>query len=220
MASIIRLQPHHTKCFSVENLLVVDAKPMTPEQIEQACQDYLDGGSRDDAIMAFASCIRHITGRWLATFPVTRTMEDDLVSVGMETVIESIDKLEDTEDVTNVITNRVLDAQTRHINDYRSASAPSLTTQRQKWRDGKEVHYSRPLEPSDDRPDGDQDLEQFEFVDLMFHAAQDDLDLQILHPSNWACSHEEIAERLEVDQSTINRRVRRLQTVLKEQLEK
>lgn len=211
----MRLLPSHRECFKVENLLVADAVALDPEEIEAICEGYLQGDrSRDDAVMAFASCVRHITGRWLAAFRATRSMEDDLVSVAMETVIHSIDSLTTAEDATNIITNRVLRAQTEHINDYRSASAPSLRTQQRKRVSGEEVQYTDQIEDTYDKEDDHDYNAHIDLIDDAYKVAEDDLDLAILSCKG-ALNNREVADRLGIPQTTVRRRRARLYEELK-----
>ena len=197
MASIMRLQPHHTGYAASTNDLVKDAEELPKEEIERRVAAYQnDPSARSDAILAFSSIIRHLTCRYIGTFRGIRHMEDDLVSTGFEVVIHALDNGIEPEDCCRVISNRIIDAQAQFINDYRSAHAPSLRTQRERVKRGEEAVYAVSLTVDHDQPDADNSLQEFEFYETLINMDLTDIERAIIHPSNWGKTIHQLQEEL------------------------
>lgn len=221
---MIRLKPEHQHWRQPTHPLIRNAKVRSEDEIVQACQHWLDTRTdmaRANAVYVFSSCLRHIVGRWLGTFSITWDHEDDLVQVGYMSIIKSIDELEDTYDVMNLVTNRALAAQTAFINKARSVVAPSLTTQKERWaEDGEEVPESEEfdLEIGHDRPDPCNEILQVDFVDAVRLSCHDEIDLAIVQPENWNKPVREVAERVGVSPMTVSNRRRELIKRVQEEL--
>lgn len=220
---MIRLKPEHQQWKQPLHPLVRRAEVKTEEEIVVACQRWMDERthtSRADAIYVFSSCLRHIVGRWLGTFSFTWDYEDDLVQVGYASIIKSIDELETTEDVMNLVTNRVLSAQTDFINKVRTVVAPSARTQRRKYsEDGEQLPETEEFDiEGHDRADPCNEILQVDFIDAMRTAAQDELDRAIIHPDNWDKPAREVAERVGAHHTTVSSRRSRMIERIKQEL--
>lgn len=219
----MRLRPEHREWSRPTHPAVRKAKVYTEDQIEAFCQAYLDYPTEENrhaAIMSFASCIRHITGRWLGTYSRSWPFEDDIVQVGFETIINSVDSMESSEGVMKTFTNRVLAAQTRFLNKNRTTTAPSASVQSENYSNDEsgipddeefDVDYH-------DRQDPCNEMSQIEFVDAMRALAKDDLDRELIHPRFWAKPVKYIAAELGVRRETVSRRRARLIEALKEEM--
>lgn len=208
---MIRLKPEHKQWKQPTNPLIRQAEVKSEEEIVAVCQRWLDvrtEKARDDAILVFSSCLRHIIGRWLGSFPITWDHEDDLVQVGYESIMKSIDELETTEDVMNLVTNRALSAQTEYMNKNRSIVSPSNKTQKRRYNEGEQIPETEELnlETGHDRPDPCDEILQVDFIDAVKAACRDDTDRAIIHPDNWNKSEREVAERVGIDRATVGRR--------------
>lgn len=220
---MIRLKPEHKDWNQPTHPLVRDAEVRSEEEIVAACQRWLDeetDEAREEAILVFSSCLRHIIGRWLGNFAFTRDHEDDLVQVGYNSIIKSIDELTTTEDVMNLVTNRLLSAQNAFINEVRTIVAPCVRTQRTRYQEGESMPETEGfnLEAGHDRPDPCNEILQVDGLDMVRQAAEDEIDEAIVHPDNWAKSDRVVARRLGISHMQVNRRRNRMINKVKEEM--
>lgn len=217
MASIMRLQPHHTGYAVSTNALVKDAEEIPKEEIERRVAAYRDDPSaRSDTVLAFSSIVRHLTCRYIGTFRSIRHMEDDLVSTGFEVVIHALDNGIEPEDCCRVISNRIIDAQAQFINDYRSAHAPSLRTQRSRVKRGEEAVYAVSLTADHDQPDAGDSLQEFEFYETLINMDLTSLERKLLEPRYWGKSLRQLFQELDEPHHEIRDALARIKELAKE----
>ena len=203
MPSLIRLRPEHKKYHIVESPLVRNAVPLSVEQIEEIANIYLTdktSENRDKLIMAFASIIRHIVGRYIGTWRSLLSMEDDLITEAFLKVTDVVDKLVAADDICDTVSNRVIASLAHYINANRATWAPSLRTQHKRLNQGDGILISRYLDFIDA-------IERMELIDP--------IDVEIMRRDSWDLTVAELAERLDCSIATVLRRRSALYTVLK-----
>lgn len=219
MGSVIILRPEHKKYHAVTSPLLQGVEQLTSEEIEARVQAHLDNPckeTRDAAIMAFGSIIRHITGRYIGNFRSLVSMEDDLISVSFGVVIKAIDGKQPSHDICRIVSNRILNHQTKYINKYRTAASLSETAQRRRLKNGEEVHYAVPIDDTHVQTSMDESLVEFEFYESLQSLDLSDLERELLRPHNWGRTTREIAKDLGLPHMTVHRAVTRLLTMARE----
>lgn len=221
MASIIKLRPDHKKYHVVTSPLLQGVEELPAAEIEKRVQAHIDNPckeTREAAIMAFGSIIRHITGRYIGNFRSLLSMEDDLISVAFEVVIEAIDKQQPSNDICRIVSNRIINRQTHYINKFRSAASPSTMSQHRRLQKGESVQYAVALSDSHVTASDDESLNEFEFYQSLLEFDLSDLERELLKPAYWNRPSREVAKELGVDRRTVSRAVNRLLSLAKEVL--
>lgn len=219
MASLMRLQPHHKQYHVVESPLVAGAQGLPKEEIEQLVQAHLDAPSpatREAAIMAFASIIRHITGRFIGTFRTTTSMEDDLISVAFEVVMNAVDTGLPSNGCCRVISNRICRAHTAHVNTFRTSFAPSVPTQLERRERGERPAYAIRLKPEHDEPGVDYFLKEFEFFESLTQSDLTGLEREVIQPWNWGKSIRQLTDELDHSYREVREAVNHVYELAKE----
>lgn len=216
----MRLRPEHKQYHMVTNPLVSGAEELTTEQIEEVVKAFNDDPSpetRQAAIMAFGSSIRHIVGRYIGTYRSLKSIEDDMVTEAFMVVMAAVDNGISHEDCHRVISNRILKRLTNYVNKFRTATAPVINTQWKRLKEGKDVLYAVPLDMDvHDQPSVDESFEEFEFLSSLIESDLSPLEQQVLEPENWGLPAEELAAKLGVHRATIYRAIDSLITKSKE----
>lgn len=169
MDSVIRLRPGQNQSLIFEHELLDTANDykLTPEQLKSA--------SREDQILANMWLVRRVVGRYLFHWPLTEPQTDDMVSAGLEGLMECIDLL-DPNTVMNAIKNRIEEM----LNDSRSMVTSSLRTNRRRSEENKPLEYGamETLHPNVGRDDPElgiiDHLDQLSDEDLEFYLERRD----------------------------------------------
>ena len=214
------MRPEHKKYHIVESPLVRNAVPLSVEQIEEIANIYLTdktSENRDKLIMAFASIIRHIVGRYIGTWRSLLSMEDDLITEAFLKVTDVVDKLVAADDICDTVSNRVIASLAHYINANRATWAPSLRTQHKRLNQGDGILISRYLDDEDTtRYVTEDEISQVDFIDAIERMELiDPIDVEIMRRDSWDLTVAELAERLDCSIATVLRRRSALYTVLK-----
>lgn len=94
---------------------------------------------RAELIFSNLHLVQHTVGRYLANWPETKRWKDDMVSVGVETLIKQIDKIDGAfpDRFRGKTVLHIKSQIEMHLNDIRTAVSASLSTNYRRLRDGK-----------------------------------------------------------------------------------
>lgn len=93
---------------------------------------------RDELFFSNLHLVEHTVGRYLANWPETRRWKDDMVSVGIQTLLERIDKIDPNRSNFRANTVNHLKSQIEmYLNKQRTSIHASLSTNYRRLREGK-----------------------------------------------------------------------------------
>jgi hypothetical protein len=196
-----------------EHPLFKDCKQYSEDEIEELAKTCSD----DELVMALRSCLRYnvarIAGKWEAATPFI----EDMLSGGMLALVEFAPKRFNTASKHSVMkraTSAIINAIEELLNKTQALAAPSVRTQKNRIKNGKDPEYLQAVGidySMCDREERDPDTYKRDVMEaLEALPVQDEIDEAILRKSSWSKTHEELASELGVDPTTISRRRSRL----------
>jgi hypothetical protein len=146
--NIIRLGKKQKKCSKVDNPILKDCpKGLSDADIVALLHrmetETESREARDELVMGLIYIVKVVVGRFLYHWPVSRRFEDDMVSTGFQSVIETIDKVDEigVDDLRAAIWTRVQDDIEEMLNDGRSTFGACARTNRRRVEEGAEPEY-------------------------------------------------------------------------------
>lgn len=140
---IIRLSKGQTKWTAVNNPVFQHKRVRTDEENESIVQAFAilkTPQLREELLFSNLHLIEHTVGRYLANWPETKRWKDDMVSVGVETLLKKIDKIGPKTKAkwfraqVVIILKRDIEI---YLNNARTSVAASLRTNYRRVQDGK-----------------------------------------------------------------------------------
>lgn len=141
---LIRLSKSQTQVAQIWHPVFDQGKTITDAQNEELLLQYLAKPTdelRHEIVLSNLHLVRHTVGRYLAHWAETRRWEDDLISVGLMTLMERIEKLSQktaTYFRPWTITHLKNDIE-RYLNNNRTSVAPSLMTNYRRLKAGQQI---------------------------------------------------------------------------------
>jgi hypothetical protein len=147
---------------------------VSDEEIDALSKRMWDGDqeAREELIMGLLYIVQTLVGRFLYHWPTTRRLQDEMVSAGLETVIEVVDKHgPEDESLRTKVWVRCRDDIENMINDMRSTFAAPSRTNRRLVEDGEEpvYHFAEEFQDGLDKPSWDQSQEWVDMLDEIDH---------------------------------------------------
>lgn len=140
---IIRLSKSQTQWTAVNDPLFESKIVRTDEENESLVKAYAITKStelREELILCNLHLVEHTVGRYLANWPETRRWKDDMVSVGVETLIRRVDAIDKDTKAEYFRAKAVLHIKSyieMHLNDSRTSVYASLATNYRRVRQGR-----------------------------------------------------------------------------------
>lgn len=139
---IIRLSRGQTKWSAVNNPLFDHKKVRTDEENETLVKAFALTRSeelREELIFSNLHLVEHTVGRYLYNWPETQRWKEEMVSVGLETLIRQVDKItgEHPDRFRGRTVIHIKNYIEMHLNDLRTQVSASLTTNYRRVREGK-----------------------------------------------------------------------------------
>ena len=132
MTCIISLSPSMQRRLNFEHPLL--------DQTEEYKKDLVDCQSRDDFILGHMWLVKDLVMRFRAHWPQTRRFTEDLVSVGLETLTKRASSWD--AQTLNSLQAAIHEDMRKFINDFRSISAASHSTNARRDADEKPLEYN------------------------------------------------------------------------------
>lgn len=138
---LIRLTRGQRNWSAVNHPLFNHKIVVSDEDVVPMVKQFINNGSlRDELIFCNLHLIEHTVGRYLYHWPESRKWKDDMVSVGIQTLIQQIDKAPKLKDPKWFRANTVLHIKSQiemYLNKAQTSVAASLSTNYRRLRDGK-----------------------------------------------------------------------------------
>ena len=139
---IIRLSRGQTKWTAVNSPIFDHIRVRTDEEnaaLVKAFSITRSDELREELIFSNLHLVQHTVGRYLCNWPETKRWKDDIVSVGLETLIQQIDKIngEHPERFRGKVIIHMKCKIERYINDARTQVAASLSTNYRRIKNGR-----------------------------------------------------------------------------------
>lgn len=140
---IIRLSRNQVRWVAVNNPIFDHKVVKTDEENKELVDSYIETGCpklREQLILCNLHLVEHTVGRYLANWPETIRWKDDMVSVGLTTLILQVDKINTSTIAEFFRAKTVLHLKNQiemALNDSRTSVSASLSTNYRRVRDGK-----------------------------------------------------------------------------------
>lgn len=141
---IVRLSKGQTRWSAVDSPIFEHKLFIEDEENCKILEKYLknkDQETKDQVFFSNIHLIEHTVGRYLANWPETRRWKEDMVSVGVVTLLTRIEKV--TEDkIKNFRANTVMHLKSQiemFINRQITSVSASLSTNYRRLREGKDL---------------------------------------------------------------------------------
>lgn len=211
MARLIRLSGRQNKVANIKHLTLDGCEKYTPDQLDELVQQIHQGKkSKQDLAMALRSVLRYTIGRYKAHY--RRHVEnhiDEMICEGLLAVTKFVEKLDTSEkhDILKVVQVRIKERVESYLNNFQEALSPSLRTQK---KGACYKHTQNEITESVEPIDEDDIFKRDVLEALEALEPRDRIDAYLLNPLYWGQTEQELADLLNVNQATINRRKKSL----------
>jgi hypothetical protein len=215
MKHIVSLRPYHGIPKVFQHPLLDGVVTYTDYELDKLVDESKDDPDfRSIMLDALRGCLKNTVGRYLYHWPITRSFTDDMVSEGFTALCEiPLDKLS-KHGILEVAARRIQDKINLFLNKNQSLASPCLRKQKYLQKDGEDPiymsqsmdYYCEAVQPLESGDEWKRDmLDTVNKIKL-----RDQIDTAIMSPLNWGRKHQELADELNIDVSTVSRRKKRL----------
>jgi len=188
------------------------------EQLEVVLERYFTGNkeARDELIFGHFRYLRALVARYLYYWPITRPFLDEMVSVGLETIVEAVDNLKQSDLDSNTdysflryLRGRIIGKIEREVNDLRAITSASRRRNQILEGEGTEAIY-RENEADLTNVNSacgcfDSGFIFLEMQDILKAIAKNNKERGIIAEANWGLSNKEIAQKCEISERQVRR---------------
>lgn len=187
-------------------------------QLEIVLEQYFAGSkeARDELILGHFRYLRALVARYLYHWPITRPFLDEMVSVGLETIVEAVDNLKQSDlsggtdySFLKYLRGRVIGKIEREINNLRAITSASRRRNQILEKKGVEAIYRE--NEADLTNVGsacgcfDNEFIFLEIRDTLKAIVKNDKEKRIIAEENWGLSNKEIAQKYGISERQVRR---------------
>jgi len=199
--------------------LLNDAPPaLIGEQLEIVLEQYFVGNeeAREELILGHFRYLRSLVARYLYYWPITRPFLDEMVSVGLETIVVAVNNLKqsdldgsDSYSFLKHLRGRLIGKIEGEINDLRAVASASRRRNQILEKGGVEAIYRVNEADLTDVKNAcgrfDNEFTFFEIRDVLKATVKNDKEKRIIAEENWGLSNKEIAQKCEISERQVRR---------------